>query len=344
MSNKFKIGIIGLGKMGISHCSILGAHPDIDEINVCDSSKFLLTAFKKHSKFKTFTDYKAMISGNDLDFVVISTPSKYHFEMVKYALDNGCHVFCEKPFVLDVKQGTKLVHIANNNHLVNQVGFHNRFIGTFRFAKKLINMGIIDDIFNIRGEAYGPVVIKENTKNWRSKPEEGGGCLYDYASHVINLMQFMVGSPNKVAGTILKNIYSQYVEDAVYSSFIYNDNLTGQLSVNWSEETYRKMLTRIEIFGKKGKIICDSQECQVYLKEKPNIDNFKKGWNSFWLTDQTNPVFFNLRGEEYSEQIDYFIKCIKEKKYSTNINSFEESLKTDKVIDMLREDYRLTNG
>ena len=339
-----KCAIIGLGKMGISHCSILGAHPNIEEINICDSSKFLLTAFKKHSKFKCFSDYKTMFNNNKLDFVVIATPTKFHFEMVKFALENNCHVFCEKPFILNLNEGIELTEIANNKCLVNQVGFHNRFIGTFRLAKKLINKGIIGDICNIKGEAYGPVVIKENTKNWRSKAEEGGGCLYDYASHVINLMQFMVGAPEKVSGTILKKIYSQHVEDAVFSSFNYKNEISGQLSVNWSEETYRKMSTKIEIFGKKGKIISDAQECQVYLKESSNIDNLKKGWNSFWLTDQTDPVFFNLRGEEYSEQINYFIQCIKEKKYLKNINSFKESLETDKVIELLREDYRLSNG
>ena len=56
-----KAGIIGLGKMGLSHCSILGTHPDIKEIIICDSSKFLLSAFKQHSQYRYYTDYKKMI-------------------------------------------------------------------------------------------------------------------------------------------------------------------------------------------------------------------------------------------------------------------------------------------
>ena len=340
MHKKYNIGIVGLGKMGISHCSILGAHPDINDIYICDSSKFLLAAFKKYSKFNSYSDYKKMIADNKLDFIFIATPTKFHFEMVRFALENNCHVFCEKPFILNLEQGAELDKLAIKNCLVNQVGYHNRFIGTFELTKKLLQQELIGELYHIKGEAYGPVVIKENTNNWRSKPEEGGGCLYDYASHVINLMQYMVGTPNKVAGTILKKIYSRNVEDAVYSSFIYNNNLSGQLSVNWSEETYRKMSTKIEILGKKGKIISDSQECQVFLKDDPKIDKFQKGWNSFWLTDQTKSVFFNLRGEEYSEQIEYFIDCIKKEKQMSNINSFRESLKTDKVIEMLRQDFK----
>ena len=329
--------------MGISHCSIIGAHPDVKEVHICDTSKFLISAFKKHSNFICHKDYESMISQNKFDIIIISTPTKFHYSMVKLALKNNCHVFCEKPFILNVEDGIKLAKYADEKKIVNQVGFHNRFIGTFKLMKKLIDKNILGTLFNIKGEAYGPVVIKKDNKNWRSKPEEGGGCLYDYASHVINLMQFMVGTPNKVSGTFLKKIYSNQVEDAVYSSFTYDHVLSGQISVNWSEETYRKMSTKIEIFGEKGKIIADSQECQVFLKEDSDIHDLNKGWNSFWLTDQTNPVFFNLRGEEYSEQIDYFIQCIKNGNHSKNINSFFESVKTDRVIEMLREDHRLTN-
>ena len=333
----YKAGIIGVGKMGISHCSILGAHPDIEEIVICDSSKFLLSAFKQHTNYKCYTDYRKMIKENNLDFVVVSTPTKFHFKMVVFLLENNCNVFCEKPFALSYEDAKKMRDLAVERKLINQVGFHNRFIGTFQAVKRFVDLGLIGEIYHINGESYGPVVTSEKTDTWRSDPKEGGGCLFDYASHVINLMQYMVGSPNKVGGTVLKKIYSKNVEDAVYSIFYYDNDITGQLSVNWSEETYRKMSTRIEVLGKKGKIVSDAQECQLYLKEDPKVERFTQGWNSFWITDQTKPVWFNLRGEEYSSQLDYFIQSIK-KQDIDNINSFKKSLKTDYVIEMLRED------
>lgn len=333
----YKAGVIGIGKMGMSHCSILGAHPEISEISICDSSKFLLSAFKQHTNFKCYTDYKKMIHENNLDFVVVATPTKFHFDMVMFALDNNCHTFCEKPFALSVDDAKKMSAAAQAKKLVNQVGFHNRFIGTFQAAKKFVDMGLIGDVYHINGESYGPVVTSEKTETWRSDPKEGGGCLFDYASHVINLIQFITGSPQKVGGTILKKIYSKNVEDAVYASLFYDNGMTGQLSVNWSEETYRKMSTKIEVLGKKGKIVSDAQECQLYLKDDSKVEGFSKGWNSFWITDQTSPVWFNLRGEEYSSQLDYFIQSIKDQD-TDNINSFNKSLETDQVIEKLRRD------
>ncbi|MDR0864285.1 MAG: Gfo/Idh/MocA family oxidoreductase, partial [Candidatus Symbiothrix sp.] len=56
-----KAAIIGLGKMGLSHCSVLGAHPAVDLVAVCDSSSLLQDAFKKLTKVQVYSDYKKMI-------------------------------------------------------------------------------------------------------------------------------------------------------------------------------------------------------------------------------------------------------------------------------------------
>ena len=106
--------------------------------------------------------------------------------------------------------------------------------------KRLLHAEIIGEVVHFTGEAYGPVVIREQGSTWRSDPKEGGGCLYDYASHVINLIQEIVGRPEKICGTLLKRIYSSNVDDAVYSLIKLKSGLTGVLQVNWSDETYRK--------------------------------------------------------------------------------------------------------
>lgn len=331
---KLKGAIIGLGKMGLSHAAIVGANPEVDMVAVCDTSSLVLNAFKKFSKVKTYTDYQKMINAEALDFVVIATPTKYHFPMVKYAMEKGLHVFCEKPFTLTSAQGQELTKLALTIGLVNQVGYHNQFIGTFRELKRLLNQNVIGELVHFSGEAYGPVVTKEKGSTWRSNPEEGGGCLYDYASHVINLIQEVIGRPEKVFGTILKSIYSKGVEDAVYSLLKLKNGVTGTLLVNWSDETYRKMSTSLTVQGKKGKIICDATEIKIYLKEPSLTESLEKGWTIKYITDFAIPVNFYLRGEEYSAQIDYFVECIKSKEQA-KYNSFEQALFTDQVIEMI---------
>ena len=332
-----KAAIIGLGKMGLSHCAILNAHPDVDLVAICDSSTFLLEAFNKYSRQKTYTDYKKMILETQPDCIVVATPTKFHADMVLYALERGIHVFCEKPFALTVEDSVKMVTVAEIKGVVNQVGYHNRFIGTFREMKRLAAAGVIGDLYHFNGSAYGPVVLKEKGSTWRSARSEGGGCLFDYASHVLNLIHFVLGKPVDAKGTLLKNIYSNDVEDAVYSSLFLDSGLSGQLAVNWSDETHRKMSTSIDVEGKKGKMIADATELKIYMKEENKAENLEKGWNIKYITDLTPLVNFNLRGEEYSAQIDYFIDCVKHKR-KENISSFAEALVTDKIIDVLIND------
>jgi len=333
-----KGAIIGLGKMGLSHAAILGAHPEVDMVAVCDTSSLVLDAFKKFSKVNTYSDYKEMIQNESLDFVFVASPTRLHYPIAKLTLEKGLHVFCEKPFSLKTSEGEDLVRIAKEKNLVNQVGYHNHFIGTFRELKRLLQSGILGDIVHFTGEAYGPVITKDKGGTWRSKPEEGGGCLYDYASHVINLIQEIISRPVKASGMQLKSIYSKGVEDAVYGTLLLENGLSGILSVNWSDETYRKMSTSITVQGKNGKIICDATEIKIYLKESSKKEGLDKGWTIKYITELAIPVNFYLRGEEYSAQIDNFINCIISKR-QTSYNSFEQGLYTDKVIELIIADY-----
>jgi predicted dehydrogenase len=332
-----RAGLIGLGKMGISHCAILGAHPDVDLVAVCDTSSLLNDVFKRHTKFEFFTDYKKMIDTMKLDAIVIASPTKFHADMVSYSLQNNINVFCEKPFSLNAEDGKALAKQANDLKLVNQVGYHNRFIGTFNEAKRLLSANILGELYHFVGESYGPVVLKEKGGTWRSEKGQGGGCLYDYASHTIDLINFILGKTVKVRGTQLKSIFSVDVEDAVYSSVTLQSGLTGQLSVNWSDDTYRKMSTSVTVLGKKGKLIVDATELKVYLKEENKALGFEKGWSTKYITELTPLVNYNLRGEEYTSQIDHFIDCVKNKK-STNISSFASATDTDELITLLLKD------
>ena len=332
-----KAGIIGLGKMGISHAAIVSPHAEAELVAVCDTSSLILDAFKKFTSVNVYSDYVKMIDSEKLDCVVVATPTRFHYPIVKYALEKGIHTFCEKPFSLTTAEGEELVKLANQKWLVNQVGYHNHFIGTFKELKRLLKADILGDIVHFTGEAYGPVVTKEKGGTWRSDPGEGGGCLFDYASHVINLIQEIIGLPVKAKGTLLKKIYSKEVEDAVYSMLTLESGLSGLVLVNWSDETYRKMSTSLTLYGKKGKIICDATEIKIYLKEENIKEKLGKGWTIKYITDFAIPVDFYLRGEEYSAQIDNFIDCIVNRK-QTEVNSFDQGLNTDKVIELIIAD------
>ena len=118
--------------------------------------------------------------------------------------------------------------------------------------------GVLKDIHNIRAEAYGPVVLRPKGSSWRSNKSEGGGCLYDYACHAIDLMNYVVGKPSGIGHSTLNKIFSTDVDDEVYSTFVYEDGKSGQLLANWSDESNRRMTTKVTIWGTAGKNLCRS--------------------------------------------------------------------------------------
>ena len=330
--------VIGLGKMGISHLSILNGNSDVKIVGVCDKSGFVLDALKKLTNFKCYDSYEEMFEKQKPECVVISTPTNTHYGITKYFIDKKVGVFVEKPFGLNYKDGHELTVLANEKRIENQVGYHNRFISTFNYVKKLLEDGIIGNVYHFYSEVNGPAFVKESKTSWRSKTNEGGGCLLDYGSHLINLVNYFFGVPIKVTGSIMKKIFSIDSEDAVFSNLLFNNNVSGSLSINWSEKTYRRMSIVITILGKKGKIIVDTQECKIFSNDENKREELKKGWNFKYITDLTKPVNFFVRGEEYSNELDYFVNRIKIKLVEKNINSFENSIQTSLVIDMIKKD------
>ena len=330
-----RIGMIGLGKMGLSHVAIVRAHPEVQLVAACDTMTYLTDVLQKHTGLKCYDDLDKMLAAEQLDAVVVSTPSKLHAGMVAKALDKGLHVFCEKPFVLDVADGEKLTQQADAKGLVTQVGYHYRFVGAFQEAARIVRSGALGDVHHVRAEAYGPVVLKAKGGTWRSAKSEGGGALYDYACHAIDLVNFVAGAPAAVSGVVRHGVFSRDVEDEVYCSLHYTNGASGQLCVNWSDESFRKMSTKISVWGTNGRITADRQECQIYLREpSAALPGVPAGWTVRYTTDLTQGVWFYLRGEEYSAQIDYFVQSIQQRR-TDGENNFRSAVQADRVVSMI---------
>jgi predicted dehydrogenase len=259
--------------------------------------------------------------------------------MVRVALDKGLHVFCEKPFCLNIEDGEEVTHIAAVKRLVNQVGYHNRFVGAFQEVKRLLGAGAIGKVTHVLAEAYGPVVLRPSGSTWRTQSSEGGSCLYDYAAHPLNLVNWYFGAPRGVGGSILSRTFSEHTDDEVFGSLYFPDGVGAQISVSWSDESYRKMSTSITIWGTAGRIYADRQECRTYLRDMARAPaGYSQGWNVRYTTELTGPAWFYVRGEEYSIQLDHFVHCIEQQRPAENVNSFADALMTDKVIAMMAAD------
>lgn len=332
------VGLIGLGKMGLSHLAIVNAHPMAKLIAICDSAGYLCSMLHKYTGVEVYSNYRELLDKNSLDAVIIATPSRLHGEMVREALLRGLHVFCEKPFCLDPADGIALAELAGRKGVVNQVGYHYRFVGAFNEAKRLLDARALGRIHHVRVEAYGPVVLRTKGQTWRAKSSEGGGCLHDYASHAIDIVNYLVGRPDAVSGTVLNRVFSRDVDDEVYATLHFADGMTGMVAANWSDDSLRRMSAQVTLWGTNGRMVVDRQEVKTFIRNAAaSGGELKEGWDVRYTTDFHRDVWYYLRGEEYSAQLDYFIRSIAEGRRE-NISSFASAVQTDCVVAAMLQD------
>jgi scyllo-inositol 2-dehydrogenase (NADP+) len=322
--------------MGISHLGIVNALEDFEVVAICDSSSLVGEVIEKYGHLHYVQKYEDLLKLEGLQAVVIATPTTTHEPMVRAALEHGLHVLCEKPLTLSSAESEALALLAESKGLIGQVGYHNRYIGTFNEVQRLLASGALGKISHVQAEAYGPVVLKPSKPTWRGKAGNGGGCLYDYAAHPLNLVNWFFGRAESCGGAMLKSGFSAEVDDEVYAMLNLPNGISCNLSVNWSDASVRKMSTRISIWGEGGKIYADRQEIQVYLTgANPIPEGYDEGWTVKYITELTPPVSFYLRGEEYSAQLEQFGKAILGQTAGW-ANSLASAADTDATIEMIR--------
>ena len=338
-----KIGIIGFGRMGITHFSIINSHPSVELKAVVDTSSTILSLLKKYTGTKSYNDYMKLFRNETLDAVIICTPPKLHYPIAMMAAENNIHVFLEKPCTLNKMQANELAKEFEKKRLVNQVGYVNRFNDIFVEVKRFLDKNLIGNVIRFKSEMYSATILKSDSgSSWRDSRESGGGATIDMAAHAIDLVNYLIGKPDKITGSNLTKIFSSNVEDAVNATFLYSNGTTGILNVNWSDESYRKPTNKIEIFGSRGKILADQHGIKIFCKEKSKSENLRKGWNTIYITDIFSPVPFYVRGNEFTSQLYHFIECIIDE-HKLNNCTFKDASDTLNVIEKIIKDYE-TNG
>jgi predicted dehydrogenase len=339
MDRTLTLSIIGMGRMGITHYSIINSHPDVKIESVIDPSALVLSIMSKFLSIKTFKDFNELFRDTTPTAVLVCTPPNYHFPIIQKAAENGVHVFVEKPFTTRLADASELTRLYSNNNLVNQVGYVNRFNDVFLKVKEFIDNGVIGKLIRFKSEMFSSTITKRNDDSgWRSSHSSGGGVVFEMASHAIDLVNFLIGKPDKVTGSSLNHIYSKNVEDIVSSTFLYKSGISGTLYVNWSDISYRKPTNKIEIFGNEGRLMADQHSLKLFLNYSNEKYQLRKGWNTLYITDIFKPVPFYLRGNEFTRQLYHFINCIKGSE-NTNLCSFKEGLNTLSVIEDIFNDF-----
>ena len=161
MEKRLKAGVLGAGHLGKIHLRLLHQSEKFDLIGFYDENQSVREDITKEYGFKAFESVAALIDA--VEVVDIVTPTLYHHKLAKQAIEEGKHIFIEKPITQTVAQAEELIALADKNNVLGQVGHVERFNPAFLAVKDHINDSMFIEThrlaeFNPRGTDV-PVVL-----------------------------------------------------------------------------------------------------------------------------------------------------------------------------------------
>lgn len=134
--NRIKTAVIGVGYLGKYHVDKFATLPQSKLIAICDIDSEHTQELSEKYEVAATDNYRSLV--NEVDAVSIATPTTTHFEIAKFFLKNGVHVFIEKPITTTLREANALIRIARKKNLILQVGHIERFNPAFQFISPLI--------------------------------------------------------------------------------------------------------------------------------------------------------------------------------------------------------------
>jgi predicted dehydrogenase len=131
-----RVGIIGTGYMGINHLRVVESVPQLKLTCAVDTNQENLKQASEPYTIKKHTDFREIL--NDVDAVMVSTPTLTHFSLAQYFLSNKKHVLLEKPMTNSLEQADQLIELAHKNNLVLAIGHLERFNPAVEYIKPLV--------------------------------------------------------------------------------------------------------------------------------------------------------------------------------------------------------------
>lgn len=203
-------GVLGYGFSGkVFHCPFIHAHDYFRLKTVVQRHSD--SVLEDYSYVNLVRDYEEMLNDEDIELVVITTPSHLHFEHAKKALDKGKHVLVEKPYTSTYKEAVALNRIADEKGLFISAYQNRRYDGDYLTVKKLKESGNLDRIHEMSmvWDRYAPTRIH----SWKGAGLDGANLVYDLGSHLLDQALTLFGEPKEFYSKAKKVREGSLIED-----------------------------------------------------------------------------------------------------------------------------------
>jgi predicted dehydrogenase len=320
-TDRINVGVVGCGKMGLLHASILNVLPEVKLQVFCEKDKRIRKYVRKLLPGIQCVEHVDEM--HDLDAVFVTVPIPVHYHVIRAIVDRKIanNIFTEKTLASNFKESSDLCQITKiaNRNSVKMVGYHNRFGVTFNKTKSLLDEEVLGEIESFEAYAYSEDFLGSNSPASKAR----GGVLRDLGSHCLDMAMWYFGdlsaNTNLTSSGLSQN-------DCVELSLKSSKGIEGRFSISWMKKGYHKPEIGFTIYGSKG-----------FLKVNDDFLSleYKDGTSQRWFRQSLGDnVPFLLAEPEYYREDECFVKLIREPSAKTNMCDFFSASKVDRVIDL----------
>jgi predicted dehydrogenase len=299
--NAVRIGVIGYGYWGPNIVRNFHALDECEVVTVCDKSvDALRRAQRAYPSIECTTDFNEVLTSSDIDAVAVITPVWTHYELAKAALQNGKHVFVEKPFTSNAAQAEELIELAARKNLRIMVDHTFLFSGAVRKIRQIVDEGTL-----------GPLYYFDSTRVNLGLFQHDVSVIWDLAPHDLSIMDHVIREkPEAVVATGGRHLNGH--ADMAFITVYYPNQIVGHVNVNWLSPV--KVRTTL-IGGKDKMLVWNDLEADEKIKvydKGVKITN-AQGVHDLLVSYRSGDVWSPKveQAEALKVELGYFADCIR---------------------------------
>jgi predicted dehydrogenase len=313
-------GVIGYGYWGPNVVRNLASLEGSQVLAIAEMSEAARKrAQKAYPGVRVTADASELMASREIDAVAVITPVWTHYELAKAALENGKHVFVEKPFTSNTEQGEKLIELAARKNLKIMVDHTFLFTGAVRKISQLL-----------QEDALGKLYYYDSTRVNLGLFQHDINVLWDLAPHDLSIMDYLIKtSPEAIVTSGEKHLNCH--EDVAYMTLYFPEKVIAHINVNWLSPV--KVRTTL-IGGEKRMLVWNDLEADEKIKvydKGVNITN-REGVYDLMVNYRSGDMWSPQleQAEALRHELAYFVECI-----SSGEQPFNDGCAGLRVVKML---------
>lgn len=299
-SDVVRFGVIGYGYWGPKVVRNLEHLPKAEVLTLCDLNVAARKrAHKDYPQVEIVADPSEVLTSPDIDAIAVVTPVWTHYELAKAALENGKHVFVEKPFTSNTAQAEELIELADRKNLKIMVDHTFLFTPAVRKIRELLND-------NALGKLYYYDSMRVNLGLF----QHDINVIWDLAPHDLSIMDHLVGKrPEAIIATGQSHLNGH--EDVAFMTLYFPDKLIAHVNVNWLSPV--KIRTTL-IGGEKKMLVWNDQAAdeEVKIYDKGVTVTSPEGVYNLLVNYRSGDMWAPRldRAEALTQELTYFVECV----------------------------------